>query len=538
MNRTSPKAVAQSLLDQRELAFIDVREDGQFGLSHPLRAVCVPYSVLEFRIRPLVPRSHTRIVLLDGGDGVSERAAARLAALGYDQVCVVDGGNPAWADAGLEGYKGVNVPSKAFGEVVEHAFHTPSIEPGELNAMLERGDDVVVVDGRTAEEFERMSLPQGVSVPNAELVYRIHEIAPQPETTVVVNCAGRTRSIIGAQTLRNAGIANPVVALRGGTMAWHLAGLELDHGSAADIPPVSAIGLERGAELARGLRDRFRVPGIDLETLERWRAESDRTLYLFDVRTREEFEAGHVPGATHAPGGQLVQATDRWCAVWGARIVLADEGSAIRAVTTAHWLIQMGWDVQVLDAGPEAAIESGPTPEPPLELGPNETPALDCESVSAMLDAGRATLVDVDLAMTYREGHLPGALWAIRPRIEQISASIPAGSTAVLYSEHEMRARLAAQDLRDLRDFRHLGTMSREKVAVLRGGREGWRAAGRPVESSPGIPVDADCIDHLFWIQDRHQGDDDAAREYLAWEEQLPAQLAAAGEDRFPLVTS
>ena len=61
-------------------------------------------------------------------------------------------------------------------------------------------------------------------MPGAELVLRARELAPDPATRIIVNCAGRTRSIIGTQSLINAGIENPVSALRNGTIGWTLAG--------------------------------------------------------------------------------------------------------------------------------------------------------------------------------------------------------------------------------------------------------------------------------------------------------------------------
>ena len=53
-----------------------------------------------------------------------------------------------------------------------------------------------------------------------------------------------------------------------------------------------------------------------------WLREAGRTTYLFDVRTAEEFAADGLAGSRHAPGGQLVQATDQWVGVRGARILL------------------------------------------------------------------------------------------------------------------------------------------------------------------------------------------------------------------------
>ena len=96
-------------------------------------------------------------------------------------------------------------------------------------------------------------------MPGAELVLRIRDIAPSPETMVVVNCAGRTRSIIGAQSLINAGVPNKVVALRNGTMGWNLAGLTCDSGKARRAPEVSGDGLVWARSAAERVARRFGV---------------------------------------------------------------------------------------------------------------------------------------------------------------------------------------------------------------------------------------------------------------------------------------
>ena len=427
--------VARWLRDDDEIAFLDVREHGQYGESHPLKVTWVPYSMLEARIVDFVPRTTTRTVLLDDGDGVAERAASRLEAMGYADVHVLRGGNPAWGAAGLEVFKGVNVPSKAFGEVVEHRFDTPRIEPEELAAMRHRGENMVILDGRTPAEFARMSIPDGMSVPNGELVYRIQDIAPDPATTVVVNCAGRTRSIIGAQTLINAGIPNKVVALKGGTMAWRLAGFELDHGKSNMPPPVSEAGVERALAVAEAMRAHYAIPLLGAAAFDRLRAQPARTTYVLDVRSTADYEQGHLPGARSAPGGQLVQATDEWCAVWGARIVLVDEGSGVRATTAAHWLKQMGWDVQVLAGAADRATEKGL--RTPSAAMPEGVESLSAQQAHSLVAAGTGAFVDVDESVHYRERRLPGALWACRPRMQRLADALPAGTTAILYSEHE-----------------------------------------------------------------------------------------------------
>ncbi len=143
----------------------------------------------------------------------------------------------AWEAAGYVLFSGVNVPSKAFGEWVEHHYETESVDPPELKTWIDSGRDMVVLNNHTLEEFNRMSIPTGVSVPGGELVYRIGDMVPNPDTLVVVNCAGRTRSIMGAESLRAAGVPNRVVALRNGTMGFELAGFVCAHGASARFAP-------------------------------------------------------------------------------------------------------------------------------------------------------------------------------------------------------------------------------------------------------------------------------------------------------------
>ena len=247
--------------DGGELALVDVREELIFSQRHLLLARSIPLSRLELKFAQLVPRRSTRIVLCDDGDGAAGRAAAILARNGYSDLAILDGGVDAWAAAGYELFSGVNVPSKAFGEYIEHESGTPSIAAAELEQLIREKADIVVLDSRPFDEYSRVSIPTGVNVPGAELVLRAREIAPSPETMIVVNCAGRTRSIIGAQSLINAGVPNKVVALRNGTMGWSLAGFACDSGKNRRAPDVSPKTLDwaRTAALQRGAKLRRRT---------------------------------------------------------------------------------------------------------------------------------------------------------------------------------------------------------------------------------------------------------------------------------------
>ncbi|MCR3845455.1 rhodanese-like domain-containing protein, partial [Pseudomonas aeruginosa] len=317
--------IRAALLARRELALLDVREEDPFAQAHPLFAVNLPLSRLELEIHARVPRRDTPITVYDDGEGLAPVAAQRLLGLGYSDVALLDGGLSGWRNAGGELFRDVNVPSKAFGELVEAERHTPSLAAEEVQTLLDARADAVILDARRFDEYQTMSIPGGISVPGAELVLRVAELAPDPRTRVIVNCAGRTRSIIGTQSLLNAGIPNPVAALRNGTIGWTLAGQQLEHGQTRRFGAISQDTRKAAAQRARAVADRAGVERLDLAGLAQWQDEHDRTTYLLDVRTPEEYEAGHLPGSRSTPGGQLVQETDHVASVRGARLVLVDD---------------------------------------------------------------------------------------------------------------------------------------------------------------------------------------------------------------------
>jgi rhodanese-related sulfurtransferase len=370
-DRITPAALKPRIARGPEIALLDVRDEPDFVAGHLLMARSLPLRRMDIAPTALLPRKSVPIVLIDNGDGVAERAAGRFAQFGYTDLAVLDGGVKGWGEAGFVLFSGVNVPSKAFGEYVEERFHTPSISAEELKAKLDAGEDLVILDSRPWPEYQRMSIPKGIDLPGAELAYRAADVAPSAKTLVVVNCAGRTRSIIGAQSLINAQVPNRVVALRNGTMGWELAGFQVERGATRRVMEVSDGALLRARAAAAQVAVRFGVKKIDKTTLEQFRREADRrSLYLLDVRHPEEYEAGHVAGSLSAPGGQLVQATDRYVGALRARLVLIDD-TGVRATMTASWLRQMGWDdVFVLDRGLEGPLETGPEPPSPQPQPP------------------------------------------------------------------------------------------------------------------------------------------------------------------------
>jgi rhodanese-related sulfurtransferase len=508
-------AVKAMLGDGKELALIDLREELTFSQNHLLWARNVPLSRLELLFARLVPRKDTRTVLIDDNDGLAARAAAVLARAGYDDISFLDGGVAAWERAGLVTFSGVHVPSKAFGEFVEHDSGTPSVSAKELDALMHDGTKLVVLDSRPFDEYTRISIPSGINVPGAELVLRARDIAPSPDTTIVVNCAGRTRSIIGAQSLINAGIPNKVVALRNGTMGWHLAGLTCASGKADRAPQFSSQGLAWAQQAAEGVAKKYGVARTDAATVEQWRQDATRTTYVFDVRDPAEYKAGHYPGAISAPGGQLVQATDIYAGVLGARIVVSDDRQ-VRALMTASWLKQMGWqEVFVLaEAGSETAELAAPL------LG---TPATDAAVEPTMiLEVDDVSVIDLSTSPHYRRGHIPGAWFAIRGRLNKALAKTPARSAFILTSEDGVLASLAVEEARAL---------TKTPVHWLKGGNAAWAKAG--------FPLSTDCkmadepLDVWLKPYERPNDNEAAMNAYLSWEVDLLERIKKDGTTHF-----
>lgn len=352
----TPSEVRAALLLREEIALLDVRHEATFATGHPLFAANMAADRIALEAEVRLPRKDVPIVLYDDGEGLVAKAADQFVALGYSNIRQLAGGLQGWKQAGYEVFEDVNSYAKAFGELVEHRRHTPSLAAEEVGALIAEGANIEILDVRRFDEYATMNIPGSISVPGAELVLRAGRAAPDPETTIIVNCAGRTRSIIGTQSLINAGVTNKVRALRNGTIGWTLAKQKLEHGSSKRGEIGAIAGGEAGA---RDVAYRAGVRHIGAAEMAALKADTKRTLYRFDVRAEEEYTAGHLAGFRHYPGGQLVQEIDMAAPVRGARIVLSDN-LRVRADMTASWLAQMGWEVYVLVGGYDGALEVGP----------------------------------------------------------------------------------------------------------------------------------------------------------------------------------
>lgn len=506
--------------NREEVALLDVREEGPYAESHPLFALTVPVSEIQIKLPSLVPRLSAPIVVYDDGEGYVARAVACIQSLGYADVSILEGGLSSYARVG-EVYRDVNVPSKAFGELVEAIQHTPSLPAPQVEQVL-KDEDVVVLDVRRYEEYNTMSIPRGRSCPGGELLHRVYEAAPSPDTTIVVHCAGRTRGLIGTQTLLNAGIPNKVFALRNGTIGWTLEGLSLENRKMERVPQPSTEASAKSRMAAQAWAEHVGIVVINDDQLEKLAAEQDRTLHLLDVRDPEEYALGHLPGFASAPGGQLVQATDEWVGVRGARLVLNDD-DGVRARITATWLHQLGWEVYVLEHDARNGGGVNIASRIP-QWTASETGAITVSDLTQLKE--EPTIIDLARSPKYRKGHIPGAWHASGPELARDVQQVGGNGPIVLTSPDGHVAAINAEYARH-------GTS--RQVYYLLGGTEAWVSAGRPLQTDI-----AKWLSEPIDIYDRPYEGTSSTREamegYIEWEHQLVAQLANDGVSCFHVV--
>ena len=523
------------LTRQEEFALLDVREEGVYYRGHLLAASNLPVARLEIAAPKMVPRTDAEIVLCDDGDGLAEWAAARLESIGYADIRVLDGGVRAWTAAGFALFDGMHVPSKAFGELVHERRHTPSLTPEQLHEQMQGERKPFLIDCRPIPEYTAWRLPGAVDLPGVELAYRLECVGVARDRPIVVNCAGRTRSIIATQTLIDLGLGDNVSGLKNGLMGWRLAGYESADGDpfqgsnptdiTVELPTVTEESIRSLSVRIERLARQEGLQRLDEAGFRRLQSQwSDRTVYLMDVRTPDEYTAEHHPDAVSAPGGQLIQETDRYLGVRNAVVLLTDDDGA-RATLTAIWLKRMGWrDVFVFpNVAEDCRVREGhPQPTAPRPSGTNW---IEADKVAKRMRSSDApTILDLSLSTNHEAAHIPGAIYATRQTLASHLTALPL-KDIVLVCEDGTAAQLVAGD--------GLNWGGR-RVFVLRGGMASWTGNGLPTESGPGKALVEP--DDRWWQPKRHpDGASGFMRAYLSWEVGLVDRVFADGTIQYAM---
>ena len=499
-------------------ALLDVREAGEYNSTHIPGASWLPRRRLEFQMADSVPLKSVQVIVCDDEGRRASLAAATLEGMDYTNVSVLKGGTNAWTNQQYPTEWGMNVPSKDFGEKVEIQNTVTEISADDLHARLESGKHTVILDARTPEEYQRFNIPGSRSLPGGELAYRITDIAEglAADDAIIVNCAGRTRSIIGARALQRMGFTN-VFALTNGTAGWMLAGYDLERGAdRLAMPKPSQKGTAAAEAYAEVLAAEDGVRYLNTEGLQaQLIAQKGCTIYFIDVRTNAEYIQGHIPGFQWIPGGQAVQRSDDAAVVKGATVIFCCDGKA-RATVAASWYRQLGvQDVYVVDGGTTAwstannALETGVPSRPPagLEEVVASVPPISPKEVQSKKDS---VVIFVDTSQDFSSGHVPGTRWVPRGWMElRIDELVPAKASPVIVTCTDGQASILAGAT--------LQSIGYTNVSRMEGGMAAWRNAGLPIEQGltsvlalPGdIPADvvltgpernfADTMTYLRW---------------------------------------
>lgn len=514
----SPGNLKSLLEGDSPFALIDVRESGEYNSAHIPGSSLIPRRRLEFDIPDSLPCKDVQVVICDDDGRRARLAAATLEGMGYTQVYVLGGGINRWTSQGYPTEWGVNVPSKDFGEKMEVVYHVPELEATELHQLMEQGKKLVILDTRTPEEYQRFCIPGGRSVPGGELALRITDITKDldEDTTLVVNCAGRTRSIIGTRVLQRMGLNN-VYGLKNGTSGWVLAGYQLESGAdRTQLPQVSPEGLASAEAYAEKLAQEDGIRYLDIAALqEMMRQGASQTTYFIDVRSREEYQQGHIPGFRWFPGGQAVQRSDEVVVVKNTPIVFTCDAK-VRGTVTASWYRQMGHrEVYVVDGGTSAwaetglQLEKGLAEQAPFGLA-QAREKVKVVSPRELQTSLPSVTIFVDTSQDFIRGHIPGSRWVPRGWLEQlINDYAPDMSATIAVTCNDgQNSTLAGATLTSL---------GYQNVLVLEGGMGAWQQSGLPLEQGL-TGVMRQPTDMVFSGPDRTYAD---MINYLRWEEEL-----------------
>ena len=508
--KITPETVRSWISDKEEVAFIDVREIGQHTNGHPFFSISIPYSLFEFNIKILVPNKQTRIILIDNNNGISDLVYNIAHQMGYSNISIIEGGVEEWVSAGYKLFDGINVPSKSFGELIEKYFHTPSITAKELAQKQKNNENYIVIDGRPFLEYNKMSIPKSICCPNAELFFRVSSYIKDINTEIIINCAGRTRSIIGAQTLIDFGIKNKVKALENGTQGWFLSELSLDHNKNKYLEVLpNDLEIQQLQNKVLKLTNDLNIDLINLKKAQQLIIDKKKSTFIFDVTTSKTINI--TPGIImNVPGGQLIQATDKYIGVWKATVILIDHGDLIRAGTTSFWLKKMGCKVYILKEGLLKANKL----KFQKEVGSKK---IDFDSIT-LEDLGRVknqTLYDIRPSNEFCKTRIKNSIWLSRASLNK--QNIKMDDQIVIVTDKLDKASLVINDLRD---------MDKEvRVKVYKWNQSEIKNCVSIMDKTTKPLSEQNNIDFNFHTHMRHKGNKEHAEQYLEWEINLVEKM-------------
>jgi len=377
------------LLDVREAA--EIEKDGYIedAVHIPVRDVLKNLDKLPAQDQPIV------IYCASGHRGALVQAALKL--LGYSNVRNLGGGLGAWKKANLPVVTGSMPPAPAAGtapEIKDQALYTLldgflsnlpegfyAIKADKLNTDLIEGKKLVLVDVRTAKEYENDGRIAGaINLPFNEFMSHLGELPK--DVPLVIYCASGHRGAILMMGLRLLGY--DALNLAGGLNAW----------KAAQLPVEGWVDWNATWKdfLSNLPKDFYTISAADLNA-----ALADKPPFLLDVRETVELEKeGYIKGAVHIPVREVLKNLDKLPAQNQPIVIYCASGHRGALVMAALRLLGYS-EVRNLGGGLGAwkkanlPVETGSLPEPPV---PGTAPEIKNQTLFKGLDDFLSNLPD------------------------------------------------------------------------------------------------------------------------------------------------
>ena len=317
----------------KNISFLDIRERKQYVHGFAFGSVNCPFSKFKYLIKELVPDVNTTLILI-GVKNINQKTQIQkiLKKLKYHRSFFIKGDYKIWKKYKFPLWAGEYTFSKAFGEWIEITSNIKNLYAKELYKIHKKNHNYLQIDARPKKEFEKFSLPQSVQCSGGELPCYINN-TENLRKNYIVHCAGRTRSIIAYQTLKDFNFKNKKYVLNGGTQNWVLNGFDRKFKNQSKIKSTK-INYKNDLKLANSIAKKFKIPSTQIMN-------KQTNCYNFQINSEiKNFKK--IPGWKQVNATTLIQSTDKFISSTNTKILIFSNIPS-SAVFTVIWLRRMGY---------------------------------------------------------------------------------------------------------------------------------------------------------------------------------------------------
>ena len=317
----------------KNISFLDIRERKEYVHGFAFGSVNCPFSKFKYLIKELVPDVNTTLILIGIKNTYQKDKIQKiLKKLKYDRSFILKGDYKIWKKQKFPLWAGEYTFSKAFGEWIEITSNIKNLYAKELYKIHKKNHNYLQIDARPKKEFEKFSLPQSVQCSGGELPCFINN-KENLRKNFIVHCAGRTRSIIAYQTLKDFNFKNKKYVLNGGTQNWVLNGFDRKFKNQSKIKSTK-INYKDDLKLAHSIAKKFKIPST--QTMNK-----QTNSYNFQINSEiKNFKK--IPGWKQVNATTLIQSTDKFISSTNTKILIFSNIPS-SAVFTVIWLRRMGY---------------------------------------------------------------------------------------------------------------------------------------------------------------------------------------------------